>query len=128
MYHNKHFTLTEANQLLPKINLILNEIIEYKRNLDDSNYNIYNHHFFGGVGTNGSGKYPDDLVKLIELVKEITDQGIQIKNLDKGLIDFPHIRDNGEEVYLCFYYGEDGLNFWHSIKDGFSGRRDISEL
>lgn len=128
MYHNKHFTVKEANYLLPNIKLILKDIIKLKKSLDNSNYNLYNHHFFGGVGTNGSGKYPDDLVKLIDLIKEITDQGIQVKNIDNGLIDFPHIRENGEEVYLCFFYGEDVINFWHSIKDGFSGRRDINEL
>ncbi|MBK8984162.1 MAG: DUF2203 domain-containing protein [Ignavibacteria bacterium] len=128
MLHTKHFTFNEAVAILPEVKTILKEIIQLKKNLDKTGYNIYSHNYFSGIGTNGSGKYPDDLISLIEYVKKITDMGIQIKNIDTGLIDFPYIRSNGEEVYLCYYLGEDGLNFWHSISEGFSGRRDINEL
>ncbi|HAY33728.1 MAG TPA: DUF2203 domain-containing protein [Ignavibacteria bacterium] len=128
MLHTKHFTLIEASSILPEVKIILKEIIRLKKNLDKTGYNIYAHNYFSKIGTNGSGKYPDDLLILIEKVKKITEMGILIKNIDTGLIDFPHIRSNGEEVYLCYYLGEDGLNFWHSVSDGFSGRKDINEL
>jgi hypothetical protein len=66
--------------------------------------------------------------RLIDVIKSIATYGIQIKNLDSGLIDFPHLRNNGEEVYLCWRLGEEDIRFWHRIPDGFQGRKNIEEL
>ncbi|MBS1518354.1 MAG: DUF2203 domain-containing protein [Bacteroidetes bacterium] len=128
MFHSKHFSLQEAEDLLPEVNEILRSIILCKGKLYEMNYDVKKHSFFGGVSTNGTGKYPDELLDLIELIKKLQNMGIQLKDPDRGLIDFPHIRFNGEEVYLCYMYGESSVKFWHYIKDGFRGRRDISEL
>ena len=128
MYHSKHFTVKEAIDLLPELKSKLTKISELKKSLDVKGYDIYKHQYFGGMGPNGTGKYPADLEKMIQLVNEITEKGVLIKGLDNGLIDFPHIRENGEEVYLCFLLGEESINFWHSISDGFSGRRNIENL
>jgi hypothetical protein len=128
MYHSKHFTVKEAIDLLPELKSKLTKISELKKSLDVKGYDIYRHQYFGGMGPNGTGKYPADLEKMIQLVNEITEKGVLIKGLDNGLIDFPHIRENGEEVYLCFLLGEESINFWHSISDGFSGRRNIENL
>jgi len=128
MYHSKHFTVNEAIDLLPELKSKLTKISELKKSLDVKGYDIYRHQYFGGMGPNGTGKYPADLEKMIQLVNEITEKGVLIKGLDNGLIDFPHIRENGEEVYLCFLLGEESINFWHSISDGFSGRRNIENL
>ena len=128
MYHSKHFTVNEAIDLLPELKSKLTKISELKKSLDVKGYDIYRHQYFGGMGPNGTGKYPADLGKMIQLVNEITEKGVLIKGLDNGLIDFPHIRENGEEVYLCFLLGEESINFWHSISDGFSGRRNIENL
>ncbi|MBP9192464.1 MAG: DUF2203 domain-containing protein [Ignavibacteria bacterium] len=128
MYHSKHFTVKEAIDLLPELKSKLTKISELKKSLDVKGYDIYRHQYFGGMGPNGTGKYPADLEKMIQLVNEITEKGVLIKGLDNGLIDFPHIKENGEEVYLCFLLGEESINFWHSISDGFSGRRNIENL
>ncbi len=128
MYHSKHFTVKEAIDLLPELKSKLTKVSELKKSLDVKGYDIYRHQYFGGMGPNGTGKYPADLEKMIQLVNEITEKGVLIKGLDNGLIDFPHIRENGEEVYLCFLLGEESINFWHSISDGFSGRRNIENL
>lgn len=128
MYHSKHFTVKEATELLPELKSKLAKISELKKSLDVKGYDIYRHQYFGGMGPNGTGKYPSDLEMMIKLVNEITEKGILIKGLDNGLIDFPHIRENGEEVYLCFLLGEESINYWHSISDGFSGRRNIENL
>ncbi|MBM2840365.1 MAG: hypothetical protein HW412_893, partial [Bacteroidetes bacterium] len=55
-------------------------------------------------------------------------RGIVVKGIDEGLIDFPHIRPNGEEVYLCWKLGEDDILSWHRIEDGFTGRKSIDQL
>jgi len=128
MLHNKHFSLSEARRLLPGLKTQLSEIIKLKSSLDERGYDIYSHQYFGGIGPNGTGKYPSDLGELIKIVNEITQNGIIIKGLDNGLIDFPHIRENGEEVYLCYLYNENDIEFWHRIQDGFIGRKSIEDL
>ena len=128
MGHEKHFSLNEAKELLIIIRPLLQKMIELKKSLDEKGFDIYNHAFFGGIGTNGTGKHPIELDELIECIKKITDYGVLIKGIDNGLIDFPYIRDDGEEVYLCFLYGEKDILFWHELTSGFKGRRTIEEL
>ena len=62
--------------------------------------------------------------KLKELVQEIIDAGIEIKDIERGLVDFPHMR-NGEEVFLCWELADEGLDYWHYIEDGYMGRKEI---
>lgn len=128
MVHQKHFTLTQAIALLPEIITKLKRIVELKSSLDAQGYNIYSHYYFGGISSNGTGEYPPELGDLIKNVDEITKAGILIKEIDSGLIDFPHVRKNGEEVYLCFHLGEDTINYWHKMNEGYPGRRSIDEL
>lgn len=128
MLHKKHFSLPEARDLLPEIKIKLSRIIDLKKILDSQGYDIYKHHIFGGINLNGNGKYPSEMKELVELVQLINESGVVIKGLDNGLIDFPYLRENGEEVYLCYLYGEDDINFWHSLDDGFAGRRSLLDL
>ena len=58
---------------------------------------------------------------LKQLVHEIVSEGIEIKDIERGLVDFPHMR-NGEEVFLCWELADDNLDFWHYIEDGYMGR------
>ena len=128
MYHSIHFSLSEATNLLPDLKIKLEKISELKKALDKKGYDIYRHQYFGGIGPNGTGKYPSELEELIININKITEKGILIKGIDNGLIDFPHIRENGEEVYLCFLLGEESIEYWHYIEDGFGGRRSIDNL
>jgi len=128
MGHEKHFSLNEAREILIIIKPVLLKMMELKKILDEKGFDIYRHQFFGGIGTNGTGKHPVELDELVECIRKITGYGIILKGIDNGLIDFPHIRANGEEVYLCYMYGETGILYWHSLSDGFKGRREIEEL
>lgn len=128
MFHKKHFSLSEARSLLPELRIKLSKIIELKNSLDEKGYDIYKHQYFGGIGSNGTGAFPKDMEELVDLVHEISEKGILIKGIDNGLIDFPHIRDNDEEVYLCYLLGEDDIEFWHRISEGFAGRKRIEDL
>lgn len=62
--------------------------------------------------------------RLKEAIETIQDQGVLIKDLDMGLVDFPTLF-HGEEVYLCWKLGEKGIGFWHGIQEGFRGRKPI---
>jgi hypothetical protein len=126
--HEKHFSIEEANNLLDEIKSDIEELISLKRILDQRGYDIFSHSYLGGSGPNGTGSYPEELDKLIEILKSLNSKGVIVKAIERGLIDFPHIRATGEEVYLCWKYGEGEINWWHKIPDGFAGRRNISEL
>ena len=126
--HTIHFTLEEANTLLDKYKPDIEVMVGLKKKLDLKGYDVYNHSYFGGSGPNGTGTFPPEMEKLVEIVKKVSSEGILVKGLDNGLIDFPHIRTSGEEVYLCWQSGEREILFWHAIPDGFAGRRNINEL
>lgn len=128
MLHKKHFTVTEAQSLLYQILPDLERMVHLKEELDTMNLNIYEHQYFGGRGYNGTGEIPPELEELIFLIKDISDKGVIIKNIDAGIIDFPSLRTNGEEVYLCYQLGEPEIQYWHKIEDGFRGRKSLSEL
>ena len=126
--HKKHFTLREAKQLLPAVKPLVEELVGLKRVLDERGYDISRHRYFGGSGPNGERAYPPELVRLVEIAQNIEHEGVLVKGVDEGLIDFPHIRSNGEEVYLCWKEGENDIFYWHRIPDGFAGRKSITEL
>jgi hypothetical protein len=113
---------------LTSVHALTSRIVELKKDLDAKGWDVHRHQYFGGMGPNGDGTFPQEMETLIEIIKTLEHKGIIVKGIDQGLIDFPHIRSNGEEVYLCWKVGEDDINFWHRIPDGFPGRKSISEL
>jgi hypothetical protein len=128
MLHKIHFTLESARIKVIELKDKLQKLVTLKKKLDESGYDVYRHEYFGGAGPNGTGKFPKDMEDLVVIVKELSKYGILIKDLNKGLIDFPCIRKTDEEVYLCYLYGEDTIKYWHSIEEGFAGRKHIEEL
>jgi len=128
MLHTQHFTLEGANKLIEELKPVIVQMVKLKQELDAKGYDIYSHQYFGGLGANGTGAFPEEMDEFVSAVKIITTKGILIKGIDEGLIDFPHIRKSGDEVYLCWKVGEDKIEYWHSISDGFAGRRSIEEL
>jgi hypothetical protein len=87
------------------------------------------------VGSNGGGMSTRDTESLREqleeitaelngLIGEITGLGVQIKDVDRGLLDFPSTVE-GEEALLCWHVGEPRIAYWHSPEDGFAGRRPL---
>lgn len=128
MQYARHFTLNEANAMLLSLKPLVEQLIELKSALDKRGYDIYRHQYFGGLGPNGTGEFPKEMEELVTIVKKIASEGVQIKSIDNGLLDFPHVRRNGEEVFLCWKNGEAEIKFWHEIEDGFAGRKKIDEL
>lgn len=128
MLHSVHFSVEQAINYIEELKPLIEEMTKLKKVLDEKNYDIYRHEYFGGMGPNGTGAFPPEMDKLVEIIKKVSSTGVLIKNIDIGLIDFPHVRKNGEEVYLCWKSGEDTLRFWHSIRGGFTGRKSLEEL
>jgi hypothetical protein len=128
LVHRKHFSLTEARALLPEIAQLVEEIASLKQKLDDRGYDVYRHQYFGGTGPDGERVHPPEVERLVDAVRDLDSRGVLIKDLGQGLVDFPHLRRNGEEVYLCWKLGESDIGYWHRIPDGFAGRTSVEDL
>jgi hypothetical protein len=126
--YSKHFTLEEARKELTLVHAVASRMVELKQTLDIMGWDIFRHRYFGGRGSNGDGSFPKEMEFLVEIVKNLDERGIVVKGIDEGLIDFPHIRENGDEVYLCWKLGEDDILYWHTIADGYAGRKSIDQL
>ena len=60
------------------------------------------------------------------LVAELEEAGVQVKDLDRGLVDFPARHpESGDLVLLCWHLGEDQVSFWHGLDEGFAGRKPL---
>jgi hypothetical protein len=57
-------------------------------------------------------------------VQRVQDLGVEVKDLDSGLVDFRSLRD-GREIYLCWRVGETAIGWWHTIESGFAGRQPL---
>ncbi len=125
---SRYFTLDEARSLLKQILPELSRLVELKKILNGKSYDIYNHTYFGGAGPNGQKHYPPELEELVSKLERFASHGVHVKSLDEGLIDFPCIRNSGEEVYLCYKLGEADILFWHPVDSGFAGRKSTTQL
>jgi hypothetical protein len=124
----KLFTLEEANALLPAVRDILRRIQSSRRRLS-----VYRNQAKlaaegaeqGGGGMEGGGLYAKILTKLTDEIAELEGIGVQLKDFDRGLVDFPSLRE-GRVVLLCWQLGEgDQLEWWHDMDAGFAGRTPL---
>ena len=122
----KYYTPKEANEALIVVRPILKELMEIGERIraHQPEYWSVVQKSAGNGGNPALSKLLPDFDRLDALLHQILDMGIEVKDLSIGLIDFVGVRD-GREVYLCWKYGEDGVQFWHEIEAGFSGRQLI---
>lgn len=125
MIHERHYSLEEANALLPKLEPLLGELRDARDRLTDAEL----HEALGeSAPTNGGGepgrKVGEAFLQVRGMLGVLEQLGLVIRDLDGGLVDFPAIIE-GREAYLCWRLGEEEIGFWHGLEDGFSGRRPI---
>jgi hypothetical protein len=122
----KHYTLEEARATLPRLRAIFGEIHKSKAALEQAESNVAEkiEKTGGDVGGKAVNQAVSSMVHLRDHLLEISKMGIQIKDLDRGLVDFPSIRD-GHEVFLCWELEEDDIEFWHEIESGYAGRERL---
>jgi hypothetical protein len=120
----KHYTRDEARELLPLVKQWLDELCRARELLAH-----YDEHLSRkiGMGDDLGGEMVNKYVKTLAAVKEILkrfqNREIQVKDLDRGLIDFPAFVA-GREVFLCWERGEDDIEFWHDLT-GYAGREKL---
>lgn len=122
----KLFTLEEANSMLPELRRLFAGIKAERavmKRLAPEAKRAYEHANQGG-GTMVGTRYAQTLVNVMEHLQTIHSLGIEIKDLERGLCDFPSLRE-GRVVYLCWLLGEDRIEWWHDIEAGFAGRQPL---
>ena len=122
----KHFTVEEANTLLPHILSVFERIHALGAELSKHSAVLEGLH--ANAPGNGGSKNNSEVIALSEsittLMTGLEVKGILIKDVEAGLIDFPHIRDE-HEVMLCWRLGERKVEFWHELDAGFRGRQPL---
>ena len=123
----KTFTLSEANAALIEIEADLIKLQKHYKTLSASKAEAEaasaSSRYGGGMAS--GTEYVTALCELRDISSSITDRGIEIKDLGRGLIDFPSLR-NGRIVYLCWQLGEGcEIEYWHEQDGGFAGRKPL---
>ena len=131
---SKHFSREEAEQLLPMIEESLKRALAQKQTIDalqgelaDAASRIM---VLGGSCPPYSelvkkkSERDQESAKMLEILERIQTTGCLVKDLEEGLVDFPSIIE-GQEALLCWKLGEQRIEYWHGIEDGFAGRKRL---
>ena len=127
------FTLTQAQELVPWLQKTFDTIQQLRVSLADSGQEVYWKSM--QMRSNGVEKAEEEMSQaqkvsqaveheFSQLVASIVERGILIKDVERGLFDFPFMKD-GNLVYLCWVAGEPELRYWHTVDSGFAGRQPL---
>jgi hypothetical protein len=133
---DRTFTLDEAQSLLPVLESLLRAAISGKKIMEDveAEMQALNHRIFLNGGTHvdvvAVARRKAERAKAEQRAKdalaEIDSIGVQVKDIDIGLLDFP-CEVEGRVVLLCWRTGENSITHWHGTDEGFAGRKPIDE-
>lgn len=122
---SKHYTREEATALLPQLRLWLLRLNELRRDVERSDKRLAS---LMGPGQDLGGdlvnRWIRTLAEMQEVLGEFQKREIQIKDMERGLVDFPAII-GGKEVFLCWEQDEEDVEFWHDLDAGYGGRERI---
>ena len=127
----RYFTLNEAQDLIPWLTKIFEFITPIRERVRDLYSEIK--HLEESMRSNGGNSHSNNIYErrrelnkesadIEQHIQKIINRGMEVKGLEEGLVDFPHMR-NGNEVYLCWKEGESEIQFWHETDTGFTGRQ-----
>ena len=121
----KHYTIEEARALLPELRLWLGELSRSREQVSQLDQRI-SQVIAGGYDTGGN--MVNDWIRNLASIKRVLDRfktrEIQIKDIDRGLVDFPAMLA-GREIFLCWEQDEDDIEFWHDLDTGYAGRERL---
>jgi len=125
MKHERHYSLEQANAALGWVLERIERLREARLGLGDEEARDA---LSGAAPVNGGGApgriVGEAFVAMQRALSELQGMEVVLRDLDRGLVDFPSLRD-GREVYLCWEEGEDEIGFWHDPEAGFGGRRPL---
>ena len=121
----QHYTRDQARELLPQVRQWLKQLSDLRGKLSECDQRLASH--MAG-GRDVGGEIVNRRVRVAADIKstlaEFQRRDIQIKDLDRGLIDFPAIL-NGREVFLCWEQDEEDIEYWHDLESGYAGRERL---
>ena len=128
--YQRLFTVNEANELLPTVRPLVEQILENIRRLKYASETVIRREQLDPEAPNLMERLREDgeVARLVGQVKQwvetINGHGCVCKGVEQGLIDFPCMLGT-EVVFLCWQLGEPTVSFWHRIEDGFAGRKAL---
>lgn len=127
MRHSRHYTLEQATAALPWIQQRLDDLRSAREGLNDEDARAALAEAQPGNGGGSAGRVVSDaFLKMRSALIELQQMEIVLRDLDRGLIDFPALRD-GREIYLCWQEGEEEIGYWHEPEAGFGGREPLDD-
>ncbi|MBA2565418.1 MAG: DUF2203 domain-containing protein [Gemmatimonadetes bacterium] len=135
------FTVAEAQSMLPLVRSIVRGIVEDHSQLQQRIVEARMQHHEPSAGARDpsparrspaphateSGEDAELKSRVEEAVAELAALGVEFKDFDLGLVDFP-ARRGQEVVHLCWKHGEERISYWHPLEEGLAGRRDLDEM
>jgi hypothetical protein len=129
----RYFTPSEANELLTEVRPLAESLVEHRNGMRLAAERRAR--LTANIAGNGGDLDPQEPGELDEqferesqavarAVEGLQRLGLLVKDLDRGLVDFPALH-NGEEVLLCWQVGEDDVAYWHGVDEGFAGRKPL---
>ena len=120
------FTVEEANALLPKLRELLEDIAVHRNRMREKVPHL--EPILKAAASDGGGRvgseYGVEAYNLYLAIEHIRELGVLLKDLDAGLLDFPHERE-GRIVFLCWHPPEERIGYWHEIQAGYQGRQPL---
>jgi hypothetical protein len=130
---SNHFTVAEANALLPWLEEKFSRMVPLRDELASSQEQLIallrrrrsNGHSSSEEEIARAQREVDRLTRdLQQHLREISQRGILVRDVGRGLVDFPSVRDD-REVHLCWLRGEERVEYWHETNNGFAGRQPL---
>jgi hypothetical protein len=129
----RYFTPAEANEALATVRPLVEKLVDHRRALREAQERRAE--LTRRIAGNGgaldarrvatlAARVNREAEAVARSVTQIQELGVLVKDLDRGLIDFPALRGD-EEVLLCWEIGEDEVGYWHGLEEGFAGRRPL---
>jgi hypothetical protein len=123
--HDRHFTVEQANEALESVRPLLQRLRDARDLLTDEEAHAA---LTDAAPTNGGGEsgtqVGEAFLEVRRLLLALQEAGLVVRDIERGLIDFPAILD-GREVYLCWELGEEEVAYWHDLEGGFGGREPL---
>jgi hypothetical protein len=125
------FTPSEANSALERVRPLAEQMVAVRARLTELESEqrevvkiIAGNGSGYGVGEARTPEFSRLAAELEDIINRLNAIGVQIKDAETGLLDFPAVRD-GEDVLICWLVGEDAAEYWHGLEEGFAGRKRI---
>jgi hypothetical protein len=125
MIHERHYTIEQADAARPWVSERLERMRDAVARLSDDEARAALEQIESADGGSFPGReVAEALLEFHAALSELEQLEVVVRDLERGLVDFPAIRD-GEEVYLCWVEGESEIGFWHRPDAGFAGRQPL---